>query len=220
MSGRIRRTEKLQMDPTFINGYPYERRYHNLGQLMTPYEGKPFGVVGDYGPVQTKPYYTPWQLSYPYVMDSQFRASSYIPTAGNCYGCGSTGGLSGSSYSPCYNPQYPDFFVAPNYFVSDPYMPSGHELPARKNQVHLNAGLMGEYKSEEQLKKQGAKLINFANGISQTEDYTPLQVPGGYGYGNGDSSIQQSINYKKLPVAVRSLTGTKDFPPRYNRFYN
>lgn len=38
-----------QIHPQLAKGYPYAVDYHNIGQQLTPYCGKPPGLVGDYG---------------------------------------------------------------------------------------------------------------------------------------------------------------------------
>lgn len=46
------------------------QRYHNMGQLQTPYVKKPDGTLGDYGPVQTaRRYYTHKNRNYVYPLD-------------------------------------------------------------------------------------------------------------------------------------------------------
>jgi len=50
MSGSDEHVRPVMRGPTFMSGYPFEQRYHNLGSLRTPYEGKR-GLLGDYGPL-------------------------------------------------------------------------------------------------------------------------------------------------------------------------
>ena len=73
----IDKNQPKQLNPTFGKGHLEKSRYHNIGQLKTPYEGKIPGTHGDYGPVQTTDYYTPQNPNYPYVLDRDFRAVQY-----------------------------------------------------------------------------------------------------------------------------------------------
>ena len=105
--------------PTFLPGYHYPNKYHNIGQLRTPYIGKKFGTVGDYAPPQRKPYYTPYNRNYPYVMDSDFHAVGYLPTERSCYRCN-------KGYFPCRESKYPEEFIPPDYFSPHTRYPEGH----------------------------------------------------------------------------------------------
>jgi len=79
-----------QIDPSINPGYPYERKYHNIGQLRTPYSGKPYGTGGDYGPVQSTRYYNPYNRSAETVLDRDFHPAEYLPGFG--VGCTQFGG--------------------------------------------------------------------------------------------------------------------------------
>lgn len=122
MAFEIARTGYGQISPTTARGYPYPNTYHNIGQLQTPYQGKQFGVGGDYGPPQATVYYTPQNPTYPYVMDNEFRSVGYLPT--EC--CGSLPGFRYPGYFRGYNPNYPDTFALPNYFTPTFPKPSTH----------------------------------------------------------------------------------------------
>lgn len=56
MAYQVRREDywATHKHPTFMPGRnTMTQKYHNVGQLKTPYKGKRFGCSGDYGPVQT-----------------------------------------------------------------------------------------------------------------------------------------------------------------------
>ena len=118
-----------QIDPLFAQGYPYPNKYHNVGQLQTPYQGKRLGVGGDYGPPQRTKYYTVDNPVYPYVLDKDFRAEEYLPTEGCLFGH--------PGYFPCYESEYPKNFVAPNYFSPKVYTPRGHITPHHPIGQHM-----------------------------------------------------------------------------------
>jgi len=125
-----------QISPTFMTGYPYPQNYHNMGQLQTPYQGKLYGVQGDYGPVQNAPYYTPQNPNYPYVLDKDFRASSFLPTEGCMFGH--------PGYFESYETQYPPPFgggYAPPesfYRLQPVYIPrSSHAKPVDSKVYHF-----------------------------------------------------------------------------------
>jgi len=40
MAFETQKQSGFMIDPSFMEGYPYKNKYHNVGQLMTPYEGK------------------------------------------------------------------------------------------------------------------------------------------------------------------------------------
>lgn len=123
MAFEIARKTVTQIEPNFSVGYPYETRYHNVGQLQAPYVGKIFGMGGDYGPPQATVYYTPNNRTYPYVLDKDFRPEQFIPEV--TY----TSPLPNFQYPGYfwgYNPQYPDTFVPPNYFTPNPSRIGGH----------------------------------------------------------------------------------------------
>lgn len=108
-----------QIDPSINPGRPYDERYHNLGQLMTPYEGKGRGTVGDYGPPQATVYYTQNNRNYPYPLDSDSRPGVYIPMSGTC-------AFGRPGFFKTYEPDYPDVYVPENYFSPARRHPTGH----------------------------------------------------------------------------------------------
>jgi len=110
MAFEVSRTAYQQMLPQTAYGYPYENKYHNMGQLQTPYQGRLGGVGGDYGVPQNTVYYTPKNPTYPYVLDKDFRATQYLPTEGCIPGFVCPG------YFPAFEGEYPDVFVKPNYY--------------------------------------------------------------------------------------------------------
>lgn len=135
-----------QIDPTFMPGYPYPFEYHNMGQLKTPYEGKKMGKVGDYGPVQATNYYNVWNSNYPYPLDRDSRSTLYLPTEGAC-SCKNGARING--YFPCYNAQYPDFYIPPTQFFSPPIsglrLPTGHVQPLDQDGAHIYSGTVQQY---------------------------------------------------------------------------
>lgn len=121
MAFEVPKTGYQQIAPTFNPGYPYPEKYHNIGQLTTPYQGKKFGKGGDYGPPQRTKYYNVWNPTYPYVLDKDFRATSYLPTEGCCYQC--------PGYFPCKETQYPEKYIPERYFAPYISSPKGHAEP-------------------------------------------------------------------------------------------
>lgn len=124
MAFEVSKTGYQQIDPPFGGGYPYPNRYHNIGQLQTPYQGKKFGQGGDYGPPQRTRYYTDQNPTYPYVLDRDFHAGDYLPTEGCCF--------ERPGYFPCYEDKYPEQFIPPDYFSPRIRFPSGHAQPIRE----------------------------------------------------------------------------------------
>nr|QBK86522.1 MAG: hypothetical protein LCMAC102_03170 [Marseillevirus LCMAC102] len=137
MAFEVPKTGYQQIDPTFLPGYAYKAEYHNVGQLQTPYQGKFFGQNGDYAPPQRTRYYTVQNPTYPYVMDSDFRAEQYLPTEGRCY--------DHPGYFPCYETKYPEYFVPPNYFAPQIRHPAGHALPIDEDEARKYSGSVMEF---------------------------------------------------------------------------
>jgi len=185
MAFEVSRTGYTQLDPTFSPGYPYPNKYHNIGQLQTPYEGKRFGTGGDYGPPQKTVYYTEYNRNYPYVMDADFRPVGYLPTEGCCFGH--------PGYSPCYEGQYPDRFVSPNYFAPRLQHPSGHAEPINKHRARINSGNVLAY--EKPVEKEGYDRVSLG------------EHKGGYG-------SSRTTNYRRLRVAHKPLIGANHFYPK------
>jgi len=170
MAFRVSKTGYQQIDPTFSPGYPYANNYHNVGQLTTPYEGKRFGSGGDYGPVQNTAYYNVWNPNYPYVLDKDFRANSYLPTEGQCF--------DRPGYSPCYENRYPDIYIPEAYFTpSSVHAPSGHATP---NQFQGRRTFCQEKKD-----------IDYSN-----YSWNPLREH--YGSGNTSDYTSLPMTYKRL----------------------
>jgi len=119
-----------QISPTFTPGYHYEDKYHNIGQLQTPYIGKWFGQEGDYAPPQRVQYYTPQNPTYPYVLDKDFNATQFLPTEGSCFG--------NAGYFPCYQTQYPAYWALPDYFSPHTRYPRGHQPSNPKFDIFTN----------------------------------------------------------------------------------
>nr|QBK85674.1 MAG: hypothetical protein LCMAC101_02690 [Marseillevirus LCMAC101] len=101
MAFEVAKSTDIQIDPTFMQGYPYPAKYHNVGQLMTPYEGKKMGQGGDYASPQSTVYYTPDNPVYPYPLDRFFNSDIH-PIQKSC--C-------------CTNSEYPWRYIPGNYFV-------------------------------------------------------------------------------------------------------
>lgn len=156
MAFQVSRTGYNQIDPTFLPGrLNIKQQYHNVGQLMTPYQGKRFGVSGDYGPPQQTVYYNDRNRTYPYVMDSNFRAEQYLPGAGCMFGH--------PGYSAAYEPQYPEQFVAPNYFSPQTRYPTGHAKPTSFSKTDYSA-----YLPETNI-REGYTYNGVSSGISSNE---------------------------------------------------
>jgi len=102
-----------QIDPTFLPGYKYESRYHNIGQLKTPYEGKFMGQNGDYAPIQATDYYTPQNRNYPYPLFSDMNRCQYVVD-------------NFSNTTSCTRSTYPNKYIPENYFAARMKWPSGH----------------------------------------------------------------------------------------------
>ncbi len=192
-----------QIWPSFLQGYPYEAKYHNIGQLMTPYKGKYMGQGGDYGPPQKTRYYTFQNSNYPYVMDKDFRAASYLPTEGCCY--------KRPGYFPCYESKYHDVFVPPNYFAPDTRWPTGHE-PSRDysiDDIPIPSGGYGDIRdinipSGRNGPVPSGKNINIPSGKN---------VPVREGYGTNElGALTRLVN--TYPV----LHHANDYPP-FDRYY-
>ena len=183
-----------QLHPTFTPGYHYEDKYHNMGQLRTPYIGKWFGQGGDYAPPQRTRYYTPQNPTYPYPLDKDFNATQFLPTEGCCYGR--------PGYFPCYETQYPDLpFIPPDYYAPHTRYPKGHQ-PSRDrfdvftDEVDSDPG--GEY-------------------IHPYFTLPPDQRPPiKERYNN--TSPEHTGMYKRLPVAHPGLKNATNFYP-FNNYY-
>lgn len=180
MAFEVSKTGYQQIDPTFNPGYAYENRYHNVGQLQTPYQGKKFGMGGDYGPPQRTQYYTADNPNYPYVLDADFHAEQYLPTEGRCF--------ERPGYFPCYEDQYPQKYVPPDYFAPKLRHPSGHANPVDKYSARMYSGT--------------------ATAFDRSEHPTepPLRE---YYAGLG----AEPVNYRRLRVAHKGLVNANNFYP-------
>ena len=184
-----------QIDPTFLPGYPYPDRYHNLGQLQTPYEGKRLGQSGDYAPPQDTEYYNVWNPNYPYVLDKDFRASSFIPGNDSCFP-GQPG------YSPCQETQYPEVYIPGNYFKQKTVWPTPVHAPPPVQYGGLP-------------NPKGLEDRPFIKDLVRIEEYDAAQDQSIERYGSSNPS---SVNYKNLATAGNSLKYSKDFPP-FDNYY-
>lgn len=168
MAYEVSKTGYSKIDPLFAPGYnPAEGKYHNVGMLTTPYQGKKFGSSGDYGPPQATKYYTDYNRNYPYVLDADFHPAQYIPTRG----C-----------SPCCKSDYPDF-VPTNSFSPQIQYPFGHAQPVNKYRYRPNSGTVNAYLPERKLVKEGFsqneeknfdKLAIANYGLKNTNNFYPF----------------------------------------------
>jgi hypothetical protein len=138
MAFEVSKTGYQQIDPVFTPGYPYKNEYHNVGQLMTPYQGKKFGVLGDYGIPQKTAYYNVWNPTYPYPLDKALEPVGYIPGDACCYSgddsrlresktCSQPCENLKSGYSPCTGSTK---YIPGQYFATPPVsVPYGHAEP-------------------------------------------------------------------------------------------
>lgn len=110
-------------DEIFLKGKSqHHHRYHNIGQLQTPYIGKNanfMSALGDYGPPQRTDYYTAQNPVYPYAMASDMVVDQYLPFTGCAFG---RPGL-----FPTYDNSIPfSGFIHPNYFSPKTHFQNGH----------------------------------------------------------------------------------------------
>jgi hypothetical protein len=156
-----------QIDPTTLTGRPYDIKYHNVGQLMTPYEGKPGGTVGDYGPPQSTRYFTDYNSNYPYPLDSQSRPGVYIPMPGS----GECGPFQHPGFFETYNPSYPGHYIASNYFAPQRIIERGHDPSPQHPEDYDPARYVRPPT------KRASPFLPPA-GSSNTEEYTKLASTG------------------------------------------
>lgn len=187
MAFEVSKTGYQQIDPSFGPGYPYPNKYHNVGQLQTPYQGKRFGQGGDYGPPQRTRYYTPQNPNYPYVLDKDFRAEEYLPTEGRCF--------DQPGYFPCYESKYPQSFTPPDYFSPRVNYPTGHVLPVDQYGARMHSGM----------------LMAFAPQDHPIVPPSDPDVPVRENYGSAQND--GVFDRRRLRVAHKSLVGSKDFYP-------
>jgi hypothetical protein len=205
-----------QIEPTFAPGYPYENRYHNLGQLTTPYQGKRMGVGGDYAPPQRTRYYTSHNPTYPYVLDANFHAEEYLPTEKGC--CFSRPG-----YFSCYNPSYPDVYVPSNYFAPQLQHPSGKAPPDRDFGRMMYTGMVVPVDSEDALRTSLQGPPGFERKFISEEEKRfrdkPLRENYSGSFG-GTSGTGSSYLYRSITTAPQArLVNDKSFYPFGNQRY-
>ncbi len=185
-----------QIDPTFMEGYPYPAKYHNLGQLMTPYEGKKMGQGGDYAPPQSTTYYTPDNPVYPYPLDMFSKRHIHLPGESCC----------------CYNPQYPWTYIPGNYFAPPGSYPdmkkvrtaqsfNTYPLGVRPN-FHIDGSRKGKYSPSNE---------------KQRERYRG-RSKGSYGDSGGYSETGMR-RYRRLPTAPGPDSPNSNYYPPFNNFY-
>ena len=193
MAFDVKRSTGEIFDTTFMQGYPYPAKYHNMGQLMTPYEGKRMGQSGDYGPPQSTTYYTPDNSSYPYPLDKFSNNTMYLPGASCC----------------CYNDQYPDGYIPGNYFGPAMDYPDMKKVRTAQNFNTFPTGTRpnfhlreGTYPSDES-KREGYGGRGNDEGSYNQRGYNETGM----------------FLYRRLPVAPEpDLTNSNHFPP-FNNFY-
>ena len=111
-------------DQIFLSGKSNynQHKYHNIGQLQTPYIGKNANfrsALGDYAPPQRTDYYTVQNPVAPYAMAADMVVDQYLPYTGCAFG---RPGL-----FPTYDYSIPQSgFVSPNYFSPVTYFQRGH----------------------------------------------------------------------------------------------
>lgn len=198
MAFEVPKTGYQQIDPTFNPGYPYPEKYHNVGQLQTPYQGKSMGKLGDYGPVQSTVYYTPNNPNYPYVMDKDFRAVQYMP--------GRACSFNHPGYSPVYQSEYPEKFVPPNYFSPRLQHPSGQVTTDRAVGYRLYDAMVRAYKPEEYETEDSRKYKHIDDPISYSQGGTFSLV-------GTNTQTPSREDYVKLRVAHKEMSGGKNFYP-------
>jgi len=107
-------------------------RYHNIGQLSTPYIGKNSNFKssqGDYAPPQATDYYTVQNPLYPYPMMKDWKVDQYIPG----WGCAFGKPYMHSTYSS--NPD--SGFIAPNMFSPKTHFDKSHDPNPKQPQIKL-----------------------------------------------------------------------------------
>ena len=200
-----------QIYPSFGTGYPYEAKYHNIGQLQTPYQGKFFGQGGDYGPPQSTRYYTVQNPTYPYPLDRDMRPARYNPTEESCYGH--------PGYSPCEEERYPNNFVPPNYFTPDTVWATGHAQPTNKWTDHIHSGTSMAYSTT------GPDKVKWKNEIGHMvlpHDFVPdghNVAPRGNVHNSSNPTpntrsnqdSKETFMYEKLLMANNPLIYTTDY---------
>lgn len=152
-----------------------KNKYHNIGQLRTPYIGKHSNfssAQGDYGPPQNTDYYTVDNPLYPYPMMSQWEASQYIPGQGCAFG------VPGQYVTHDYS--NPDTgFVPPNYFSPTQIIPP-KEYP---------------YPSQTYGKKLIENMVEpVREDIMPVEEYPPYATSARNVFSSGEAAIFSSGN--------------------------
>lgn len=188
MAFEVPKTGYQQIDPTFNPGRSYPNKYHNVGQLQTPYQGKPMGQVGDYGPVQSTVYYQPTNTNYPYVMDKDFRAVGYMP--------GNACSFNHPGYSPVYESSYPERFVPPNYFSPSLQHPSGKAKTDQAYGMRVYDAMLRAYKPYDDYDAHDPQIF----------DYTKYEQA-------AESQQTNRENYEKLRTAHKNMSGSTNFFP-------
>jgi len=198
MAFEIARKTVPQIEPNFSIGYPYEPKYHNVGQLQTPYIGKLFGTGGDYAPPQATVYYTPNNRTYPYPLDKDARPAQFIPEVA----CTSPlPNFKYPGYFWAYNPQYPDNFVPPNYFPPNPSRIGGHYVSPLMKQslppITITRSPVGPTATQARKHIPGEEIFP---GLKREVPFESKEGPG---------TSLESFEFEKLRYAYAPLQGRK-----------
>jgi hypothetical protein len=197
MAFQVARTAGQQISPTFAEGYPYPNKFANMGQLMSPWEGKPMGVSGDYGPPQSTTRYTVDNPVSVYPLDQFFNSDIHLPIASRC----------------CDNPQYPWKYIPGNYFApldvnypdmkkvkSSPYF-NTYPLGTHPD-FHINDNDFPSYKSR-MGKKETYEGCSRADGSDNQSGYHETDM----------------LLYRRLPTAPGPMLNNANYYPPFNNFY-
>lgn len=179
------------IDPTFMEGYPYPNKYQNVGQLMTPYEGKPMGVGGDYGPPQSTTYYSLENPVYPYPLDEFMSSPMCLPKM--CY--------------PDYPPKYPWKYIPGNYFYPQDDYPNMEKVKTAQGFNTYPLGTQPDFHMD------GGDYFPGRVWTGKKEKYGSRRrddrTYGGYpGY-----------RYRRLPTASGPDVPNSNYYPPFNNFY-
>ncbi len=201
MAFETQKQSGFMIDPSFMEGYPYKNKYHNVGQLMTPYEGKKMGVGGDYGPPQGTTYYSLENPVYPYPLDKDFNDSICLH----------------SMVGHCKIPKYPWTYIPGNYFAPQDNYPNMKKVKTRQGfntyplGTHPDFHMRGVYPFSEYTQK----------------DYTQRSIQEKYGgrskddrtYGSSGNPETGMFLYRRLPVASGPDSPNSNYYPPFDNFY-
>lgn len=151
------------------------QKYHNIGQLRTPYLGKNANfqsAQGDYGPPQRTRYYTLQNPLSPYPMMSRWEATQYLPTQGCAFGI--------PGQYPTIDYTNPDTeFVPPNYF-NPSYTPPTGEYPHPSQNFGKKRIQNITMPVPEDITTRNVFRENYTPFATQPQQYNPNQYEGKY----------------------------------------